>query len=171
MRPAPQRLMQGPPQRWGGPFVCREIRALQNPAACVRISSNSGLNSCFACWMRGDAVAFDTSVLDRALAQRRAARERERQAVLDHLLQLLDELGPRYGISEAYVFGSVTRPGRFDERSDVDIAVEEMAPEDFFDAISAFSTALGREVDLVELRKCRFADRIRSQGIRWKKAN
>jgi len=61
-------------------------------------------------------VAFDTSVLDKALAQQRAIRERKRQAVLDRLLHLLDELGPRYGISEAYIFGSVTRPGRFDVR-------------------------------------------------------
>lgn len=121
--------------------------------------------------MAGDRVPFDTSLLDRALAQRRAARERERQAVLAQLMDLLRELGPRYGISEAYIFGSVTRPGRFDERSDVDIAVERIAPEHLFDAIGAFSSALGREVDVIELRKCRFADRIRSQGIRWTKAD
>jgi hypothetical protein len=112
-------------------------------------------------------MAFDTSLLNRALAQRRAERERERRVVLDRVLALLDELGPRYGISQAYIFGSVTRAGRFDERSDVDIAVEQMDPEDFFDAMGAFSMALGREVDLIELRKCRFADRIRRQGIRW----
>jgi hypothetical protein len=114
-------------------------------------------------------VAFDTSLLDAEMVRQKAAQEHKRRTVLDQVLGLLDELGPRYGICQAYVFGSVTRPGRFGQESDVDIAVERIAPAHFFDALSALSMALERDVDLVELRKCPFAHRIRDQGIRWTK--
>ncbi len=112
-------------------------------------------------------MAFDTYLLDEALARGRTAREKERQTALASVLRLLRELGPQYSIRSAYVFGSVCRPGRFTKDSDVDIAVEPMDPELFFAAMSAFALALGREVDLVELDKCHFAHRIREEGIEW----
>ena len=110
---------------------------------------------------------FDTSIVDRAREARRARREEERQATLSQLLRLLDEHGPELDISQAYAFGSVTRPGRFRDDSDVDVAVEGLDADTFFRAMSLLSTAMGRAVDLVELRKCHFADRIRERGIRW----
>ncbi len=112
-------------------------------------------------------MPFDTSVLDAALARRRANFEQQRQQLLAKVLKLLDELGPEYGIQQAYVFGSLAMPGRFDSRSDIDIAVEQIDPERFFEAMGKFSFALGRQVDLVELDKCHFADKIRKKGIRW----
>lgn len=114
-------------------------------------------------------VAFDTSVLDAALARRRAACERERQALLAKVLRLLDELAPQYDIQQAYIFGSLVTPGRFGPDSDVDIAVEQIDPVRFFEAMGKFSASLGREVDLVELDKCHFAHRIRERGILWEK--
>ncbi len=114
-------------------------------------------------------MAFDTSILDAALTQRRAQNEQERQALLARVLHLLDELGPGYGIHRAYVFGSLTRPGRFRPDSDVDIAVEQIDPTRFFEAMSELWNSLGREVDLVELDKCHFAQRIREVGILWEK--
>jgi len=114
-------------------------------------------------------MAFDTSLLDEALARRRAGQERERRQILADTLRLLDELGPRYRIQRAYIFGSVTRPGRFTPDSDVDIAVEMTEPE-HLTAISVFAAALGREVDLVDLGKCHFSHRIRQEGIEWTKA-
>lgn len=38
-------------------------------------------------------MVFDTSVLDAALARRREKNEQERQAMLRHVLHLLDEQG------------------------------------------------------------------------------
>ncbi len=112
-------------------------------------------------------MAFDTSVLDAVLAQRRANYEQKRQSLLADVLRLLDELGPVYDIQQAYVFGSLIKPGRFDHHSDVDIAVEQIDSTRFFEAMGKFSTSLGREVDLIELSKCHFADKIRREGIRW----
>lgn len=114
-------------------------------------------------------MTFDTHLLDAAIARQRARREQDRQQLLAEVMRLMDELGPRHGISQAYIFGSLVRPGSFHEQSDVDIAVEEIAAADFFDFMSALSMALEREVDLVELDKCHFAHRIRSDGIKWTK--
>jgi len=78
-------------------------------------------------------------------------------------------MGAEYGIQQAYLFGSLVVPGRFGPDSDVDIAVEQIDPERFFEAMAQFSLSLGREVDLIELSKCHFADRIRERGILWGK--
>jgi predicted nucleotidyltransferase len=112
-------------------------------------------------------MPFDTSVLDAALARRRANLEQQRQQLLAKALELLDELGPAYGIQQAYIFGSLAMPGRFDPRSDVDIAVEQIDPDRFFEAMGKFSSVLGRQVDLIELDKCHFANKIRRKGFRW----
>ena len=112
-------------------------------------------------------MAFDTSVVDRARARRRRRLERERQTTLSKLLGLLDQHGESLGISKAYVFGSVVRPERFGDESDVDVAIEGTDAESFFRAMSLLSAALERPVDLIELCECHFADRIRERGIRW----
>jgi predicted nucleotidyltransferase len=112
-------------------------------------------------------MAFDTSILDEALARRRAAYEQERQTLLAEVQRLLDDLGSRYSIQQAYIFGSLVTPGRFIPGSDVDIAVEQIDPARFFEAMGEFSMRLKREVDLIELNKCHFADKIRREGILW----
>lgn len=112
-------------------------------------------------------MVFDTSILDAALARRQADEEQERQVLLARVLGLLDELAPSYGIQRAYVFGSLTIPNRFGPYSDVDIAVEQIDLALFFEAMAKFSAVLGREVDLVELSQCHFADKVRREGIRW----
>ena len=112
---------------------------------------------------------FDTSILDAALAERKARNEVERQQVLAKTLRLLDELGPSYKIERAYVFGSIIKPGHFHANSDVDIAVEQIDPLRFFEAMSEFFNRLEREVDLIELDKCHFAHRIREKGRLWER--
>jgi uncharacterized protein len=114
-------------------------------------------------------MAFDTSIVDKARDKKRAQRESARQALLSQLLDLIDKHSAELNISEAYVFGSITRPGRFREESDIDVAVEQLDAESFFRAMSLLSTALGRAVDLVELHTCHFAQQIRERGIRWTK--
>lgn len=112
-------------------------------------------------------MSFDTSLLDAALARRKAQNEIQRQRLLAKTLRLLDELGPEYGIKRAYIFGSVTKAGRFHAKSDVDIAVEQIDSPRYFEAMSEFYNRLGREVDLVELDKCHFAHKIQREGLLW----
>jgi predicted nucleotidyltransferase len=113
-------------------------------------------------------MPFPTPILDRALATRRQQNEQQRLATCDRVIAWLDGAGQRYGITRAYLFGSLTKPYRFTARSDVDVAVEAIDSESFFQAMSELSEQVGREVDLVELSKCPFADRIRQQGIVWR---
>jgi predicted nucleotidyltransferase len=65
------------------------------------------------------------------------------------------------------LFGSLTCPYHFTERSDIDVAVEKLAPDAFFQVMATLSEALERDVDLIELSKCHFAPRIREQGLLW----
>jgi predicted nucleotidyltransferase len=83
------------------------------------------------------------------------------------VLQWLEHHAIEDGIGQAYLFGSLLRPYHFGEHSDVDLAIETLEAENFFRAMAALSEDLGREVDLVELRKCPFAERIRQTGQLW----
>lgn len=114
---------------------------------------------------------FDTRLLDQVIAERQQQREQSRQQVLQQVLAWLQSSGQHYGLETAYIFGSVTRPGRFHENSDVDIGVEQIDPVRQIDAIADLSFTLLREVDIVDLRRCHFAHRIREQGQRWTQDN
>ncbi|MEO0533551.1 MAG: nucleotidyltransferase domain-containing protein [Cyanobacteria bacterium P01_A01_bin.123] len=108
-----------------------------------------------------------TDLLDRLIQQRRDRNENARLLVLQKVQQWLNEKGVDYGIIHAWIFGSLTRPGHFHERSDVDIAINSIKPEHYFVAISVLSTWLERDVDLIELAKCPFQQRIHETGIAW----
>ena len=111
------------------------------------------------------ASRFKTDVLDRALARQRREREALRLAVQAQALQLLDE--SPVALDEAILFGSVVRPGRFGARSDVDIAVPDLEPRDFFTLMGHLEEGLEREIDLVPIDTCHFAEVIRRTGLRW----
>ena len=112
---------------------------------------------------------FSTERLDRALADRRIELEQERQKLIIKIKQWLEEFATEYGISKAYIFGSVTKKGKFHQNSDVDIAIEDIYPEKYCLAISLLSTYLERDVDLIKLDQCHFSHRIRQTGILWTK--
>ncbi|MDB9525396.1 nucleotidyltransferase domain-containing protein [Oscillatoria sp. CS-180] len=110
---------------------------------------------------------FDTFLLDAALMEKRQQLEQERLNTLQQVVSWLDQWGADYGISRAYLFGSLVRSNRFHSRSDIDLAVDTLEPDRFFGAIAALSEFTGRDVDLVELSKSPFADRIRQTGQLW----
>jgi predicted nucleotidyltransferase len=112
-------------------------------------------------------VPFDTRLLDEALLEQQQNREQERQQVLQQVLAWLEQSGRQYGIDSAYLFGSVLRPGRFHDGSDVDLGVEAMDSVTQIEAIAALSMVLLRDVDVVDLRHCHFAPRIREIGLLW----
>ncbi len=110
---------------------------------------------------------FDTSKLDQLLAHRSRRNETERQELLKKVLQWLNQHGTQYGIRKAYIFGSLTQAHQFHRNSDIDLAIEQTNPATFFSVIGYISEAMGRDVDLIQLDKCHFADRIRQAGIQW----
>ncbi|MGI0480763.1 nucleotidyltransferase family protein [Geminocystis sp. CENA526] len=112
---------------------------------------------------------FATEKLDRILLDRHLKLEQERQKLMIKIKQWLEEFSNEYGITKAYIFGSVTKEGRFHENSDIDIAIEDIYPEKYCLAISLLSTYLERDVDLIKLDQCHFSQRIRQTGIVWTK--
>ena len=106
------------------------------------------------------------STLIRATARRRAEREASREDVLARTEAALEEMSARYGITEAYLFGSLVRPGRFSADSDIDVAVAGLGA-DYWAFAAELSRRVGREVDLVDLPTSRFARRICREGLRW----
>lgn len=115
----------------------------------------------------GADMAFPTPLFDQLLAERQTRWESERQTVLRAALEWLQLHGGDYGIKAGYVFGSVTQAGRFTEYSDVDLAIAHLGLGNCFGLMGALSLYLNREVDLVPLDQCHFADKIRREGIAW----
>ena len=67
---------------------------------------------------------------------------------------------------QAYVFGSLAQPGRYQAGSDIDIAVVWHG-RDFFDMAGEISHQLGQDIDILPLASLPFADKIVREGIRW----
>ena len=70
---------------------------------------------------------------------------------------------------EAYIFGSILKPGRFYNDSDIDIAVKGLKNQDFFLFMARLSDALGKDVDILQLEKHRLKDKIIKEGLLWKR--
>lgn len=82
------------------------------------------------------------------------AEKRKEQALeaAEACIRLLKE---RFGARRVILFGSVAGQGTWHGRSDIDLAVEGLAPEEFFPAYSACRDLLprGLELDLVPLER------------------
>lgn len=112
---------------------------------------------------------FNTDILDQYLQRERAENEIKREQTLAQVMSLLPKLARDFGLREAYVFGSLTQPGRFRKHSDVDLAVRGLKKENYFAFMAALHNALEREVDVVELERHPWREKILETGIRWKK--
>ncbi|HID11323.1 MAG TPA: nucleotidyltransferase domain-containing protein [Candidatus Latescibacteria bacterium] len=114
--------------------------------------------------------AFSTHLLDRAIDRQRQRREKRRQERLTLVLQAIDKLSCRVRFEEAYIFGSLAKPHRYFEGSDVDVAFVGLRDEDFFQAIAFLSRELGTEVDVVQLEGHPLREKILQEAIRWKRS-
>lgn len=99
-------------------------------------------------------MPYPTPLLDKAIANRRQQNEQQRLIVIEQVIRWLESKAQNYGIPQAYLFGSVVRPYGFGRYSDIDLAVETIDPNYFFQAIAKLSERVERDVDLVELSKC-----------------
>lgn len=77
-------------------------------------------------------------------------RQLEAQAAAEACIRVLKE---RFGVREVYVFGSLAGQGPWHSRSDIDLAVEGLAPHQYVAALSALWELLpeGMELDLITL--------------------
>ncbi|GEM_PF-2538234 len=68
-------------------------------------------------------------------------------------------------VDKVFLTGSILKEGRFHEHSDIDIAVDGLR-EDYFKTHTDLEDILKREVDLIELERCRFRELILQHGLR-----
>jgi hypothetical protein len=65
-----------------------------------------------------------------------------------------------------YLFGSLTQPFAFGPHADIDVALEGLAPGDFWQVWGELEEVVGSErLDLIEMERCPFAEFIRTHGI------
>lgn len=112
-------------------------------------------------------MAFPTPLLDARLAREKKQNEETRQQLLQQTLDWLSANAGQYGVDCGYVFGSVAEPNRFTQRSDIDLAVETHKTGNICGLMGGLSSYLLRDVDMVPLDKCHFAEKIRQVGMAW----
>ena len=106
----------------------------------------------------------------RAWRARCAAREARAEERAQRLKGLLPEarrmLVEAHGAKQVRVFGSLAS-GCCTERSDVDLAVEGLAKDEYFGALADLMALLGAPVDLVRVESARpsLLERIEAEGI------
>lgn len=104
-------------------------------------------------------------LLKRREERRWQRREELRQQVRQRLKEALHQLAPG---EEIFLFGSVTRPHAFHERSDVDIAfIEEPKKSSRYGLQAKLEELIHHPVDLVVLSECRFRKKIEREGEAW----
>jgi len=105
------------------------------------------------------------TLLQQMERERHRLRENLRHEVLRALRQLLRQT---IAGQKVVVFGSLIRPGRFHDQSDVDIAIERETPGmTLYQLTALLCEGLGRPVDVLLLDECRFREKILQQGQTW----
>lgn len=117
------------------------------------------------------SASVDVETLAAAWRRRRVSRQarleeraaRARESARRAARVLTDE----FRASRVWMFGSLAW-GRVHDESDLDLAVEGLAPERTFAALSRVSSVAGEQVDLVPLESCAesLRRRILEHGIR-----
>ena len=103
------------------------------------------------------------------LQQMAREKTRRREALrLATQVELREALRALLPCQRVIVFGSLVKPGRFSEDSDIDLAIErEPSDVTICQLIGILGDRLGRRVDIVLLEDCRFRDRILREGKAW----
>lgn len=103
------------------------------------------------------------------LQQRDASRKQRRlDAYAETRRQLRTALSELLPDSSIILFGSLTKPGIFNDRSDVDLALaREPVTINSWSLAGELMDRLGRPVDVVILPHCRFREKILREGEMW----
>lgn len=111
------------------------------------------------------------TLVDKIIKAQRAENEKTRKQVLAAVTEILSAIAPKYGFSEAYIFGSTVKRGKFHPESDVDIAIFNLSNQHFFSLMAEMSRRLERNVDLYQIEKMDegLRRKVEEQGLLWKK--
>ncbi|MEK6713115.1 MAG: nucleotidyltransferase domain-containing protein [Nitrospirota bacterium] len=114
-------------------------------------------------------MRFSTVLIDQAINRKRNEDEARRLQCIERLFDILRNLSKSVFFEEAYIFGSVVKPHRYSELSDIDIGFTGLKDEDFFKTMSFISGQIGVEVDIIQLEGHRLVEKIMREGVRWTK--
>ena len=112
---------------------------------------------------------FDFSLWKQAIKIRGNASEELRRRALKELRDALRVLSEKYQWDEVYIFGSILHRGRFSERSDLDIGLKDLDKFQHYRFIADISMILSRNVDVIMLEDCPFAETVQKKGLKWKR--
>jgi len=104
---------------------------------------------------------FSTHLLDDAARRRAERMEARRRVVLERVVATLESEGPRLGVSEAYLVGSVISEGEWAEDSDVDVAISGGDP---IRVMRIVEEAAGSAVDVIDLERHPTPEMFRRRG-------
>lgn len=102
----------------------------------------------------------------RWLAEQREWQQRRERAWIG--ARRAAEVLREFSATRVIAFGSLTRQGRFDARSDIDLAAQAIPPDQFWDAYVQVAAVVGDfEFDLVDLDHCavHLRDEILASGV------
>jgi predicted nucleotidyltransferase len=106
------------------------------------------------------------TLLQQMHEQRTRVREAARGSAYHELRDALSSLLPPG--TQVWVFGSVLKPGRFREHSDVDIAIESLPPGRSEAWLQGeLELRLRRSVDVLNLNETTLRSKIERTGERW----
>ena len=108
---------------------------------------------------------FDTSLLDKAIKERRKRLEAERADLVGCVRRTLLELREPLGIDKAYIVGSLRSPCSWRESSDIDVAVGGCSRM-VLDVMKALEDATGRAVDVIDLDRNPSAESFVRSGVK-----
>jgi len=79
-------------------------------------------------------------------------------------IEIVKQLSDKYRVKKVVLFGSSLDPQQ--EGHDIDLAVEGVAPEDYYRYCGELMMALTKPVDIVDLSvPCKFVDIILEEGV------
>jgi len=110
-----------------------------------------------------------TAILDEVIEKEKTDQENQRLNTIRTITRVLDDLSGIIDFQEAYLFGSITKPFRFSEKSDIDIGFIGLSDRDFFKAMSIINEKTGLNVDIVQLEGYRLQEKILREGAKWKR--
>ncbi len=97
---------------------------------------------------------LDAEKRRRHILARSTDDEHERQRVMAEVRKLAEELKSRFGIRRVVLFGSLAHTAWFVSDSDVDLAVEGLSDDAYWDAWRLAEEMISdRTVDLIEIEK------------------
>ena len=113
-------------------------------------------------------MSYPIELFKKIEESKKADSEHLRITTLDETKEVLEKVLPDFNVDEVYITGSLLVPYKFSSRSDIDIAVKGLRQEDYFTLISRLEELLLRNIEIIELENCRFAEKIEVTGLKIK---